>query len=100
MIAGLVLGFGASKMLSLGGWTLLPWGIAAMVIGWLSGGIKSAIINGALYGFVLSFVFLLAGYVGNELLDKVPAFVLLGIFGGVCGLILSGVGMFLRSKFA
>jgi hypothetical protein len=98
--AGLVLGFVATKLLFLGGLTLLPWAVAALLIGWLSRDAKLALVNGAIYGFVLSFVFMLAGYEGDAVVDKMPFFVLLGIFGGVCGLIWAWLGRFLHARFA
>ena len=98
--AGLVLGFVGTKLLFLGGLTLLPWAVAALLIGWLSRDAKLAFVNGAIYGFVLSFVFMLAGYEGNEVVAKLPFFVLLGLFGGVCGLIWAWLGRLLRARFA
>jgi hypothetical protein len=95
-----VLGFVGTKLLFLGGLTLLPWAVAALLIGWLCRDARLALANGSLYGFVLSFIFMLAGYEGNELVDKLPFFVLLGIFGGVCGLIWAGLGRFLHARFA
>ena len=99
-LLGLVLGFAATKMLFLGGWTLVPWAVAAMLIGWLSADARRALVHGALYGFVLSFVFMVADYVGSELFAKLPFFALLGILGGACGLAWAWAGRFLRTRFA
>jgi hypothetical protein len=93
---GLLLGWAASHALFLGGWTLLPWGAAALGLGyWL--GKRGAMLAGALYGFALSFVFMLAGYTGAApVATRVPFFALLGLFGAICGLVLALLGARLK----
>ena len=89
---GLALAVAASHALFLGWWTLLPWGIAGVVLGlWTRKG--ETALAGALYGFVLSFTFMVVGYTGNaSLISRLPFFGLLGLFGGLCGLVLSLAG--------
>jgi hypothetical protein len=97
---GAILALGASRALFLGWWTLLPWGIAGLALGyWTRRG--EVVIGGALYGFVLSFVFMAAGYSGSaSFISRVPFFALLGVFGALCGVLLTAVGSLLRTRFA
>ena len=98
VLLGVVLGFIASKILFVGSWlTLIPWGIGGLVVGFFTKNKKEAVLSGIIYGFVLSVVFLIAGYNGTRsLLSVLPFFILLGLFGGVCGLVLALAGYFLR----
>ena len=93
---GAVLGFLAAHALFLGWWTLVPWGIGGLVLGYQAQR-RDTLICGIVYGFVLVFVFLIFQYTGDRSLIRVlPAFALLGLFGAVCGLILTGAGHLLR----
>ena len=94
---GALLGWAASHALFLGWWTLVPWGAAGLGLGyWI--GKPGAMLAGALYGFTLAFVFMLAGYTGQAaIVRRIPFFALLGLFGAVCGLVLAAVGARLRS---
>ena len=89
---GGLLGWAASHALSLGWWTLIPWGAAGLALGyWI--GKRGAMLAGALYGFILSFVFMLAGYTGAApVATRIPFFALLGLFGAICGLVLAALG--------
>src|SRR5262245_25809024 len=82
---GIVLGVIASKLLFVGSaLTLVPWGIAALIIGYFSAGRGEAVLNGVVYGFLLCFVFLVSGYTGSEpITSPMPFFALLGLFGAV-----------------
>jgi hypothetical protein len=93
---GLLLGWAASHILFLGWWTLIPWGAAALALGyWI--GKRGAMLAGTLFGFSLSFVFMLAGYTGAApVAARIPFFALLGLFGAVCGLILAALGARLK----
>ena len=92
VILGLLLGWGASHALFLAWWTLVPWGLAAVALGYRASR-ASAIEAGALYGFVLCFVFTLAGYAGAApALKRIPFFTAFGLVGAVCGLILALLG--------
>jgi H+/Cl- antiporter ClcA len=60
---------------------------------------NESIVNGVVYGFVLSFVFLLAEYSGKaSLISRVPFFAVLGVFGGVCGLVLGLLGFSVKTR--
>jgi hypothetical protein len=93
VLAGILLGYVGSRILFVGSWlSLIPWGIAGLAIGYWSQK-REAIINGSCYGFALAFVFMIAGYEGSaSLISRLPFFAMLGIFGGICGLILGLLG--------
>ncbi len=100
-VVGVVLGFVGSKFLFVGsGLSLAPWALVGLATGIYSKSRKEALIAGAVYGFILSFVFMLSGYNGNRSTFSVlPFFILLGIFGAVCGAILGLIGSILSGKF-
>ena len=95
---GVILGFGGSYMLFLQIWTLVPWGIAAIALGyWAPRG--GGFLIGGVYGFTLSFVFMIAGYNGAEaLMSRLPFFALLGLFGALCGMLLTLAGSLLKKR--
>jgi NhaP-type Na+/H+ or K+/H+ antiporter len=52
------------------------------------------------YGFSLSFAFLVADYNGTpSLVSRFPFFVILSLFGAACGLALSALGYYLKLRF-
>src|SRR6266699_194880 len=86
---GVLLGWTAAHFLSLQWWTLVPWGLAAVALGYRANR-AGATIAGAVYGFVLCFVFTLAGYGGAApAITRLPFFTALGLVGAVCGLLLA-----------
>ncbi len=94
LIFGLFLGGIISKFLFVGSaLSLIPWGLAGLFLGYLSKDRKAAILNGALYGFSLSYTFMIAGYTGHQpLVTRLVPFMIFGLFGAVCGLLLSLIG--------
>lgn len=82
--------FGATGplYLFLGIYSIVPWGIAGVALGlWSGKGIAKTAPAGAVYGFTLSFAFMIAGYNGTaSLLRRLPFFALIALFGSVCGL--------------
>jgi hypothetical protein len=83
---------------------LVLWSAIGLGIGYFSKTLRQAIIDGAVYGFVVSFTFLLRGYngvdpVGFKLLSFFAA---LSFFGALCGAILGYAGelfyLLLRKK--
>src|SRR5437764_1401598 len=75
----LLLGWAAAHGLSLQWWTLVPWGLAAVALGYRANR-ATAVVAGALYGFVLCFVFTLATYGGAApAITRVPFFTVLGL---------------------
>jgi membrane-bound metal-dependent hydrolase YbcI (DUF457 family) len=100
VVVGIVLGMAGPKYVFLGPYSLIPWGIVALVLGfWCS---KRESLNvGAVYGFSLSLAFLIAGYTGTaSLISVLPFFLVLAVFGAICGLVLSVTGYFLKLRFA
>jgi uncharacterized membrane protein YccC len=98
-ILGVIVGVSGQYYLFIGSYSLIPWGLVGLAIGaWCSK--RESIYAGVLYGFCLSFSFMVAGYNGTaSLVSRLPFFVLLGLFGAVCGLALSVTGYFLKLRF-
>src|SRR5439155_945694 len=61
---GLILGWAAAHALFLHWWTLVPWGLAGLALGYRAKR-AGAVTAGAGYGFVLCFVVTLASYGGD-----------------------------------
>ena len=101
IIVGLILAFIASHVLFVGSArTLIPWGIAGLILGWWGKNKKHSLLIGAIYGFVLSFSFMSFGYTGKvPYITRIPPFIILGLFGAVCGLILGIGGQLLKKLF-
>ena len=95
-VLGLLLGWGGAHALFLGLWTLVPWGLAGLALGYWVGR-RRALLAGALYGFILCFVFMVAGYTGSApTITRFPFFALIGLFGAVCGMALTFIGARLK----
>lgn len=79
--------------------TLAPWAAAGLLIGYFAGGLRSALVPGALFGFVASFVYLLLGYNGSRPVYTIlPFFLFASLFGAFCGACLGAGGAFARSR--
>jgi uncharacterized membrane protein YGL010W len=80
--------------------SLVPWAVCGICIGYFNDR-RGAMINGAVYGFVLSFAFMCAGYTGPQpIMLRVPFFLVLGLIGAVCGFALGNLGFLFRSMLA
>lgn len=78
---------------------LVPWAIVGLLLGTGSKSKKAAAVNGAVYGFALAYVFMVAGYNGAEpLTTKLLPFILFGIVGAVCGVALSLIGLLVAKR--
>ncbi|MDQ6771283.1 MAG: hypothetical protein M3Z54_15040 [Gemmatimonadota bacterium] len=100
LVVGAVIGAAGPQYVVLGPYSLIPWGLVALLLG-LWGNKREALKSGAFYGFALSFAFLVAGYNGTaSLMSRFPFFAILGLFGAVCGLALSATGYYLKLRFA
>ena len=99
-LIAILLGVIGAKYIFVGSFmSLLPWGLIGLATGIYAKNSKEAITNGALYGFLLSFVFMLTGYAGTApILSRFPFFAILGLFGAVCGVILGSVGYLIGRK--
>jgi hypothetical protein len=97
---GIALGVIGSRILFIGSaLSLVPWGIAGLIIGFFSTSRSEAALNGAVYGFILSFVFLVSGYTGSEpITGPMPFFALLGLFGAVCGAVVCFIGYLVSTR--
>jgi hypothetical protein len=96
---GAVLGWAGAHATYLGWWTLLPWGAGAIAIGYFMR--PRSLLAGAVYGFVLSFSFMLSVYTGTaSVLSRVPFFALLGGVGAICAFVLSFAGSRLATRLA
>jgi len=74
-------------------YVLIIWGGVGLAIGAFSAGRRSSLINGALFGFAVSYSFMISGYEGSApLSSRLLLFALLGLFGAMCGLILGLLG--------
>jgi hypothetical protein len=100
-LVGIALGIIASRFLLVGSFlSLIPWGIAGLLIGLWCSSYREAILIGACYGFLLAFSFMLAGYQGSApTLTRLPFFAALGLVGALCGLGLGLIGCFAYQKF-
>jgi hypothetical protein len=98
-LVGAALGFLASKLPFLQASTLLPWGAAALVVGYASPSGRASAVNGAAYGFALGFVFMIGGYAGSEsLVSRIPFFAILGIVSALVAVAVSVAGYLLRTR--
>jgi hypothetical protein len=97
IVVGSALGVIGSRVLFVGSWlSLVPWTIVGLALGAWCVGREWAWV-GALYGFFISFVFMVSGYAGTaSVVSRLPFFAALGVFGAVCGLILGFLGSMAR----
>jgi hypothetical protein len=104
LIIVIAAGFGAllgwlGAHATLGWFTLLPWAFGGLVVGYAARARPA--LAGALYGFALSFVFMLGVYTGKaSVLSRLPFFAALGAVGAVCGLSLSLMGRWVANRIA
>jgi hypothetical protein len=97
---GALFGLTGPQYLFLGWFSLIPWGIAGLALGYWSQRAERVLV-GVLYGFALCFSFMIAGYTGTaSLVSRLPFFAVVGVFGALCGLGLTMVGHHMRSKRA
>ena len=93
---GLVLGF-APFYLQMGWFSLIPWVLAGIALGYVSRRDTAAAIRGALYGFVLTMTFLIAGYAGSApVYRRLLFFAICSVFGAICGRLATAAGIALR----
>lgn len=79
--------------------SLATWGIAGLVFGAASARWKLSAAAGAMFGFTVSLFFLIAGYQGEKpIYSPLPFFVLLSVFGAVCGAALGALGWLARRR--
>ncbi len=101
VLLGSILGVLGAHYILVASWlNLFPWGIAGLAIGSLGTKYES-VVNGVIYGFILVFVFMVAGYSGTfSLASRLPFFAILGVIGAACGLALGLIGFQVKTKLA
>ena len=92
--AGVVLGVTCARWVWVGsGASLAPWAVAALALGAAASGRGTAVLASALYGFVLSVSFMVAGYDGHaSMWARTWFFTLLGVVGACCAAALGALG--------
>lgn len=76
---------------------LVLWGVIGLAIGYLSPNFRSASLVGIVYGFTVSFTFMVHGYNGSEpIMNKLVPLAALGVFGAFCGLVLTLTSRFIK----
>jgi hypothetical protein len=99
-VIGVAIGAVGPQYVFLGAYSFIPWGLVAVGLG-LWGNKREALKNGAVYGFSLSFAFLVVDYHGApSLVSRFPFFLILSLFGAACGLALSALGYYLKLRFS
>lgn len=98
VLLGIVFGIFYAKFIFLGAiLTLATWGIGGILVGVLSNNRKESLWQGAIYGFVVSFAFLVVDYNGhNPIIRVLFPFALLSLFGALCGIVLGFAGNLLK----
>jgi len=93
IVAGGVLG--ALSYFYLNGWyNVIPWAIASVFIGYKSSTMRSALIGGAVFGYVLFLVYTYVGYNGKNDLHGYIRFVLIDLGLSFIGAIVGVAGCF------
>lgn len=78
---------------------LILWAIVGLIIGAFCVSRKAATLNGAVYGFVLAYTFMVSAYNGTAPVStKLLPFVIFGIVGAVCGCLLALLGFTIFSS--
>jgi hypothetical protein len=97
LAGGAVVGLAGANATTLGFWTLLPWALGAFLTGYLAR--RRPALAGAIYGFALSFSFIVSVYTGAaSVMNRMPYFTLLGVVGAVCGALLAVIGASVSSS--
>jgi len=82
------------------GWyNVIPWAIAALVIGYISEGRRNSMINGAVFGYFLFLVYILLGYSGKTDAGSLIKFCLFDLFFSLVGSIAGIAGAYIGNLF-
>ena len=86
------------------GWyNIIPWALAALLIGFLTRSQKESLILGAFFGYFLFFVYIILGYCGKTDLQSFVKFIafdiLFSLLGSLAGVIGAFIGNFGRRFF-
>jgi hypothetical protein len=85
------------------GWfNVIPWAVAALIVGLLSKTKKASLINGAVFGYFLFVSYIFFGYKGDTTLGPYVTFLFFtfafSVIGAVAGLIGSFIGFQIRGQ--
>ncbi|WP_129545537.1 hypothetical protein [Arthrobacter dokdonensis] len=97
---GAILGLIGARYIFVGSsLSLIPWGLAALFVGYFSTTWATALGSSALFGFCLAGTFMLAGYQGTAPVtnDLIP-FAIIGLVGALCAIAGATVGRLVRMK--
>jgi hypothetical protein len=96
---GCALGSLASKMLFLQWVTVVPWGVAALLVGLSSASRRASIANGTAFGLALGLLFMAGGYAGADpMVTRLPFFASIAIVSAVPAVLLSVTGHLIWSR--
>jgi uncharacterized protein YqhQ len=99
IVAGIL--FGTLSTLWVHGWyTIIPWIIATLIVGWLNPNRQAAVTNGAIFGYMIFLSYIFAGYKGKTDTKTILLFILFNfgfsLVGSVAGLLGGFIGNWLR----
>ncbi|HEY2583020.1 MAG TPA: hypothetical protein VGI43_14500 [Mucilaginibacter sp.] len=78
------------------GWyNVIPWAIAALIIGLTSKNRRDSLINGAIFGYILFLLYIFIGYKGKTDVSVVFHFILFDILFSFLGAVAGAVGALL-----
>ena len=99
-VLGAILGLIGARYIFVGSpLSLIPWGLAALLIGYFSTTWKGALGSGALFGFCLAGTFMVAGYQGTaSVTTYLIPFAIIGLVGALCATAGATVGHLIRTK--
>jgi hypothetical protein len=103
IVAGALLG-SASYYFITGWYNIIPWAIAALLVGWLCETRRKSILYGALFGYALFLVYIWLGYMGKTDSVSMMRFVLFdaafSLAGGVAGVVGAFTGNWIKRKIS
>jgi hypothetical protein len=92
-----------SKYFVHGWYNIIPWVIATLLVGFLAQSRKRYIINGAVFGYFLFFIYIILAYSGKtdpmSLVKFIAFAVIFSLVGSLAGIAGSFIGNFIRRKF-
>jgi hypothetical protein len=93
--AGVLLGWIGARVLFVGSaLSLAPWALVGLALGVACRSRRGAAAAGAVFGFALTFTFMATGYEGAAPLGtRLVPFAAIGLFGSLCGLVLTIAGL-------